>query len=131
MNKERHVEGFITFTYYKELEKATRFYQEIMGFELVVNMSWVKIFKIAENAHLGVVDETRGYLKASETKPVMLSVMVSDGEAWYRHLTEKGMKTNHPPQERENPHMRGFLTWDPEGYVIEILEFLTRPYGMR
>jgi catechol 2,3-dioxygenase-like lactoylglutathione lyase family enzyme len=128
--RQEGIEGFITFTYYKDLDKASKFYSETMGFEVVVDMSWVKIYKLAEGAHLGLVDEAHGYFKTSRIKPVMLTFMVSDAEAWYQYLTGKGIRTNHKPEERRTPHMKGFLTWDPEGYVIEILEFLTKPYGM-
>ena len=122
-------EGLITFTYYNDLEKAAEFYRDIMKLDLVIDLTWSKLFKLGENAHIGLVDAEHGHHKPSNDKPVMLSFMVSDADSWYQYLNEKGIKTNHEPQESKSLHMRGFLTWDPEGYVIEILEFLTKPYG--
>ena len=49
-------EGALTFFYYNNLEKAADFYKNIMRFELVMEKEWVKIFRIKENAHLGLVN---------------------------------------------------------------------------
>ena len=123
------IEGMITFTYYKDIEKAAEFYGEKLGFELVMNREWVKIFKIGSDSHIGLVDAEKGYLKPQKDKPVMLSVFVEDVDEWHRRLLEKGVETNHPPQKSGDIDMRGFLTWDPEGYVVEFLIFDTKPYG--
>jgi predicted enzyme related to lactoylglutathione lyase len=123
------IEGMITFTYHEGLEEASRFYGEALGLERVMDRDWVKIYRVGSGGHIGLVDGKRGYLRPSKDKPVMLSIMVSDVEAWYRRLSEMGVKVNHPPKQSDDIHMSGFLTWDPSGYVVELLEFLTKPYG--
>jgi uncharacterized glyoxalase superfamily protein PhnB len=95
-----------------------------MGFELTVDQCWAKIYKVTGNAHIGLVDEKRGYHKASPTKPVMLTLLVSDVDAWYRGLTAKGIKTLTEPCDVQELKIRMFLLQDPEGYVIEIQKFL-------
>lgn len=123
------VEGFITFTYHEDLERAADFYRDVLELDMVMDRSWVKIFKLGKDSHIGLVDSKRGFLKPSEEKPVMLSIFVEDVEKWYRKLTEKGVKTKQPPSEEEEIHMKGFLIWDPSCYVVEIFQFLTKPYG--
>jgi len=123
------IEGMITFTYHEDLEEASRFYGEALGLERVMDRDWVKIYRVGSGGHIGLVDSKRGYLQPSKDKPVMLSIMVSDVDAWYRRLTERGVKVNSPPKQSGDIHMSGFLTWDPSGYVVELLEFLTKPYG--
>ena len=125
----KDIEGMITFTYYNDIEKAAEFYGETLGFESVMNREWVKIFKVGKDSHIGVVNAEKGYLKPQEEKPVMLSIIVEDVDELYKMLQEKDVKTNHPPQKSGDIDMRGFLTWDPEGYVIEFLTFDTKPYG--
>jgi catechol 2,3-dioxygenase-like lactoylglutathione lyase family enzyme len=125
----RGVEGMITFIYYNEIEKAAEFYREILGFEEVMNKDWVKIYKIGNDSHIGLVNAEKGYLKPQIEKPVMLSVLVKDVDSWYKMLEEKKVKTNNPPKKGGDIDMRGFLTWDPEGYIIEFLTFDTKPYG--
>jgi len=104
------IEGMITFTYHEDIEAADRFYGEILGLKRVMDRDWVKIFKLGRDSHVGLVDSERGYLKPSEEKPVMLTIIVEDVDEWHRELTEKGVKTNHPPQEAGEIHMKGFLT---------------------
>lgn len=125
----KDIEGMITFTYYNDIEKAAEFYGETLGFESVMNREWVKIFKVGKDSHIGLVNAEKGYLKPQEEKPVMLSIIVEDVDELYKMLQEKDVKTNHPPQKSGDIDMRGFLTWDPEGYVIEFLTFDTKPYG--
>jgi catechol 2,3-dioxygenase-like lactoylglutathione lyase family enzyme len=93
------IEGMITFTYHEDIEAADRFYGETLGLERVMDRDWVKIFKLGRDSHVGLVDSERGHLKPSEEKPVMLTIIVEDAEEWQRELTEKGVKTNHPPKE--------------------------------
>ena len=70
------VNGVITFFYYKDLSQAAEFYQKIMGFQLIQDQKWAKIFKVQDNAYIGCVDGNVGYHKYSDTKPVMLTVIV-------------------------------------------------------
>ena len=123
------IEGMITFTYHEDIEAADRFYGDTLELQRVMDRGWVKIFKLGSDSHIGLVDSKRGYLKPTHDKPVMLTIIVRDADEWHRNLTAKGVKTNHPPQESDEIHMKGFLIWDPSGYVIEILQFLTEPYG--
>ncbi len=57
------IEGLITFTYYNDIEKAEEFYGETLGFKEVMNRDWVKIFKVANGSHIGLVNAEKGYLK--------------------------------------------------------------------
>jgi hypothetical protein len=63
------VDGLLTFFYYKDFKKAGDFYENIMGFKMVQDQKWAKIFQVAEKTFMGCVDGNIGYHKASETKP--------------------------------------------------------------
>jgi len=117
------VNGSITFLYYRDLEKAAKFYEDVMGFELTTNQKWAKIFKIAENAYVGCVDGNVGYHKPSDDKPVMLTIVVDDPDAWYNHFQTLGVATLNEPHDDEELNLRIFLLQDPEGYIIEIQKF--------
>jgi predicted enzyme related to lactoylglutathione lyase len=123
------IEGMITFTYYRDLAGADKFYGEVMGLEKVVDVDFAKVFKAADNAHIGIVDSARGHLDASEEKPVMLTFIVDDIEKWHSHLKANGVEITVPPKEPEYLGMKTMLFKDPEGYVGEILEWLKKPYG--
>jgi lactoylglutathione lyase len=118
------IEGLITFLYYKDLPKVARFYEDVLGLELVKDQGFAKIYKVAGQAFLGIVDETRGYHKANPIKPVEITMVVSDVDAWYDRIRSKGVETINEPHHIEAVNIRAFLLQDPEGYVIEIQKFL-------
>jgi len=89
------IEGLITFTYYNDIDKAEEFYGETLGFEEVMNRDWVKIFKVAKGSHIGLVNAEKGYLKPQAEKPVMLSVIVEDVDAWHKYLDEVRRRVPH------------------------------------
>ena len=78
-----------------------------------------------DGAYLGVVDERRGYHKASLAKPVMVTLVVPGVDAWYRYLKEKGVETLNEPHYIEELGLRALLLENPEGYVIEIQKFMS------
>lgn len=117
------VKGLITFLYYNDLERVAEFYGDVMGFEKTVDQGWAKVFKVTDAAHVGLVDGKRGYHRPSPKKPVMVTVVVSDVDAWYRYLKDKGVKTLSEPKDNAEINIRAFLLEDPEGYVIEIQKF--------
>ncbi len=66
------VEGLVTFCYYDNLEKGSNFYREVMGFELVFATNFAKIYKLKDNAYIGLVKRSRS---------VIPSLNIIDGKA--------------------------------------------------
>lgn len=118
------VKGVITWLYYKDLPKALNFYESVMGFKLEVDQGWSKIYKIRDGAYVGLVDEAKGYHRASSDKPVILCLNVFHADKWYRKLKKKGVELKEQPKESERLKIKVFMFQDPEGYVIEIQESL-------
>ena len=121
---EYEVKGLIPWLYYRDLPRAMRFYEDVMGFEMVVDQGWSKIYRIREGAYIGLVDGEKGYHKASDTKPVIICLNVRDADAWYEILKGKRVEIEEKPQESERLKIKVFMFKDPEGYVIEIQESL-------
>ena len=118
------VKGLIPWLYYNDLPRAMKFYEEVMGFEMVVDQGWSKIYKIRDGAYLGLVDGEKGYHRASDTKPVIICINVHDADAWYKRLVDKGVEIERQPQESERLKIKVFMFKDPEGYVLERQESL-------
>lgn len=115
----------ITFFYVRNLEKETSFYRDILGFKLVLDQGWIKYFALNDHAQLGLVDASRGSIKASEDKPVLLSFVVDDPDAYYQRLKEAQYEKPVPePVTREDIGIRAFIFEDPEGYKLEFQKFL-------
>lgn len=110
----------ITFFYYRNLEDAIRFYEDVMGFELAIDQGWSKVFRICPGAHVGLVDETTGMNKWTAEKPVQLCVRVDDVDQWHQYATTVGLDNLSQIFENEALGIRAFVFTDPEGYQIEI-----------
>ncbi len=119
------VQSQITCLYYRDLEPIARFYEDVMGFELVQEMvGWSKIYRIQPGAYLGLIDEKRGVYKAQEHNAVLLVLSVADAAAWYKYLKHKGVELRSELQEPSDIYVRRFFLNDPGGYGIEIEQFL-------
>ncbi len=121
-----HVQLAITFFYYRDLAAAMRFYEDVMGFTLAIDQGWSKIYGIAGNAHVGLVDEARGMHKSAPVKPVQLCIRVPDVRAWYDYAQAQGVTGLSQLFENEALGIRAFVFDDPEGYQIEV-QSATRP----
>jgi uncharacterized glyoxalase superfamily protein PhnB len=123
------LDGSITFFYYDDLAKASKFYEEVMGFKKVIDIPLAKVFRVHGNSQIGLVDGNKGYLKPADDKPVMLSWFSEDIEEWYKHLLEKGVEVEQPPMKQSYLEMKTMLFRNPEGYLLEVLQWLKKPYG--
>lgn len=119
-----NVRGLITWLYYKDLPAAQRFYEDVMGFKMVVDQGWSKIYKVLDGGYVGLVDEAKGYHRASEKKPVIICLNVKNADDWYEKLVKNGLKLEKKPSESSRLKIKVFMFKDPEGYVIEIQESL-------
>jgi predicted enzyme related to lactoylglutathione lyase len=111
----------ITFLYYKNLPAAEAFYRDVMGFDLAIDQGHLaKIMRMADNAHIGLVDEAHGMHKWAETRPVQVCIRVPDVDHWYRHLKSHGVANLSRMFENDAIGIRAFVFDDPEGYQIEV-----------
>ena len=118
------ITGSITFFYYNDLKRASDFYANILGFKLVNDVDFAKVYHAGSGTHVGLVDGRRGSMKPTMENPVMLSLFVDDVNEWYTHLLSKGLILEPPIEPSYNP-MRVLIFKDPEGYTLEFLQWLT------
>ncbi len=110
----------ITFFYYRDLTRAVKFYQQVMGLHLAIDQGWSKIFEICPGAHVGLVDELQGMNKSAEQKPVQLCIRVKNVRAWYAYADEQKVDNLSQLFDNQALGIRAFVFTDPEGYQIEI-----------
>jgi catechol 2,3-dioxygenase-like lactoylglutathione lyase family enzyme len=118
------VQGQITFLYYHEIEPAARFYEEVLGFDLVEDQGWAKIYRIADSAYLGVVAGDKAYHTPQEKNAVLVTVVVGDALQWYDTLKRKRVPLLSELEHREEIGIRCFFLEDPGGYTLEVQQFL-------
>ena len=124
MNDAGVVRGQITFLYYHEVEPAARFYGEVMGFDLVEDQGWAKIYRVAESAYLGVVAGDRAFHTPQESNAVLVTLVVGDASQWYDELQGRGVRLLSELEHREEIGIRCFFIEDPGGYALEVQQFL-------
>jgi predicted enzyme related to lactoylglutathione lyase len=112
------------FLYYSHLDKAAHFYEQIMRFKPFFSLDWVRIYQVAGNASLGIVDEKKGFHRSSQTKPIMLSWTVDDVDEWYKYLREKDVEIVSEPEDNPETGIRAFIFHDPEGYALEVFKWM-------
>ncbi|WP_420012924.1 VOC family protein [Tateyamaria sp.] len=116
----------ITFFYYRDLPRAMRFYEDILGLPLAIDQGWSKIYRICPGAHVGLVDETKGMNKWAAVKPVQLCIRVPQVDDWYAYAQAKAVDNLSELFVNDALGIRAFVFDDPEGYQIEI-QSATRP----
>ena len=124
------LEGTLTLFYYDDLARAFEFYNDVICFDFVADFGYVKIFRVIDGALLGLVDGELGSHRTSPSKPVRLVVMVKDIEAWFSRVKSGGVETfEDAPFTGVKMRLKGFTFKDPEGYTVEMCQYLT-PYGL-
>jgi predicted enzyme related to lactoylglutathione lyase len=121
----------ITWLYYKDVPAAMRFYADVLGLPLIVDQGWAKVYQISATGFVGLVDETRGMHRASDTKPVALAFVTDHVDAWYAWLVSKGVKMRSELRDSKTLPIRGFTAFDPEGYTLEFETFRDDPQNSK
>jgi lactoylglutathione lyase len=117
------VAGQVTFLYFEDLPRAVRFYGDTLGLRSTFHLDWVHIFAVSPTASIGLVDATHGAHRPSKDKPVMISLVVDDVDAWYRYLVGRGVEVPEPPSDDDRVAIRAFTFRDPEGHTLEVFRW--------
>lgn len=109
----------ITFLYYRDLEAAEAFWRHL-GFPVVIDQGWAKIFRVAEGAHVGLVDEERGMNDWHEQKTVQVCLRVPDVDVWHEWAQAESLPGVSKMFRNEELGIRAFVFTDTEGYQVEV-----------
>ena len=115
------------FLYYKDLDRATTFYRDTLGMELVADYQMARIFRVTEDSYLILVDATKGMHTAAEPKSVALALITEQLEGWHAYLATKGLSPRSPFAVKPGRPHDGFVIQDPEGYMLEFERFNQHP----
>lgn len=111
----------ITFFYYEDIHTVTDFYENTLGFDLVLDQGLARIYRIAPNCYFGIVDGNRGHLRHQEQNAVLLTIVSEDVEGWHSHLDQAGV-SGLSDILKGNYCVHIFFK-DPAGYSIEVQRF--------
>jgi len=124
---ERDIIASNAFFYYADLERAWRFYQDVLGLETVADYGFAKIMQVAATSYLTLVDAESGMHSADEPKTVAIALITDELDEWYEYFKNEKipMKSDYNPVEGRPHH--GFVVEDPEGYYLEFERFNPHP----
>lgn len=112
-------QGLVTFCYVADLERASRFYEGMLGLTLALDQGACRIYRVQERAYVGFCTRE----DAPRPDGVILTFVTPDVDRVCGELEARGVTFEKPPQ--DNPHFfiyHAFLR-DPDGYLVEIQRF--------
>lgn len=125
------VQANVIFLYYRDIPRAQRFYEDVLGLTLAVDQGYSKIYQVSPTSFIGLVDEAQGLHRASEAKAVTVSFATEQVDEWYAYLKGRGVPMKHVLENGRRHPTRGFVALDPEGYYLEFERFLPDPQNAR
>ena len=75
-----------------------QFYEEILGFQMVADQGWTKIYQTSPTGFIGLVDECRGMEDYADTKGVELEWGIDDFEGFDSYASQKWQSFNYEDQ---------------------------------
>jgi catechol 2,3-dioxygenase-like lactoylglutathione lyase family enzyme len=111
----------VTFLSTDDLEKTAQFYERILGLDLVLDQGGCRIYRICGDGFLGFCQREDFSPHSSD---VVFTMVSSEVDQWYQFLVEKNVEIENPPAENPTYNIYHFFVRDPNGYLLEVQEFL-------
>lgn len=83
-----HFYASITWTYHQDLLAQQNYYDEILGFQMVADQGWTKIYQTSSTGYIGLVDERRGMEDYADRKAVKVEWRVEDQNGLVNYALE-------------------------------------------
>jgi len=119
----------VLWLYYNDLSAVQRFYEDRLGFDLIVDQGWARIYRTSRSGFFGLVDQSRGMHRATEQKGVTASFFTNRLDDWFAYVQRTGafsLRSDAVNDDAEGRY-RAFVGYDPEGYYLEFDVFLPHP----
>lgn len=122
--KNLGIQANIVWLYYRDLEEAQAFYEDVLGLELVTDQGFAKVYACSSTGYIGLVDEAQGLHRFTEEKSVTISFITSQIDQWYSYLMDRQLKMREELSDGESIPVSAFVTYDIAGYFLEFDWFL-------
>ena len=111
----------ITFLYTRDLTRSSRFYEDVLGFELAVDQGSCRIYRIKERgAFLGICQRADA---PEDAASLIFTLVTNEVDLWYDRIVARGWDCEHRPRHNPTYGIYHFFLRDPSGYRIEIQRF--------
>jgi catechol 2,3-dioxygenase-like lactoylglutathione lyase family enzyme len=116
----------ITFLYCSDLSRTGSFYEDLLGFPLVIDQGSCRVVQVAEGrgGYLGYCERLEEGESASSGIIFTLTVDKKEQvDDWYNYLVEHGLELPEPPKDNPRYGIYHFFFEDPDGYKLEVQSF--------
>jgi len=116
----------ITFLYTRDLVETAKFYEQIMALPLKLDQETCRIYQVSQDGYVGFCqrDKAPGALSETDTHNLILTLVVPSVDKWVDYLSDHGVALEKPPTMNPRYNIYHCLLRDPNGYLIEIQNFL-------
>ena len=115
------IEQLITFLYTRDLAATTDFYEDLLGLPLALDQGTCRIYRVAGAGFIGFCQRDGATPPSSA---VILTLVTPEVDAWHQHLCDQGVEFEKPPELNPEYNIYHCFLRDPNGYLLEIQEFL-------
>ena len=112
---------FITFLGTKDLKATSDFYQNILGLTVYKDQGVCLIFNINEQSKIGFCSHTS---VIHDEKSPIITLVTEDVDEIYNKIINAGLHIKEKPRINQKFNIYHFFFKDPNGYTIEIQNFL-------
>ena len=111
----------VTFLYTRNLDKTAHFYEKIMGLPLILDQGSCRIYRVSNDGFLGFCQRDT---TPEQPQGIIFTFATHEVDAWYQHLSEQGVEFEKPPTHNSAYNIYHCFLRDPNGYLLEIQQFL-------
>jgi len=115
------IEQQITFLYTQDLTGTAQFYEKVLGLPLKLDQGTCKIYRVTAGSFLGFCQQAGA---GRDHSNVILTLVTSQVDEWFEYLCGQGIIFEKPPTINPKFNIYHCFLRDPNGYLIEIQEFL-------
>ena len=91
MSDRPAIEQFVTFVYCVDLARAARFYEDVIGLDMMLDQGTCRIYRVAGDAYIGICQ--RVDVRGPFSDDVILTLVSQDVDGWYEHLLAAGSRS--------------------------------------
>ena len=111
----------VTFLYTRDLTLTAKFYEQTMGLPLVLDQGNCRIYRVGAGGYLGFCQREEAQI---QPKGIILTIVTQEVDRWRQYLQLQGIVFEKPPAFNPDYNIYHCFLRDPNGYLIEIQQFL-------
>jgi catechol 2,3-dioxygenase-like lactoylglutathione lyase family enzyme len=110
----------VTFLRVTDLDRSTSFYRDTLGLEVVLDQGDCRILRVTDTAFIGICARE----EPADKNSTLVTLVTDAVDAWHRSLQEANVPCEKAPQVHPKYNVYHAFYRDPDGYLIEVQQFL-------